>query len=267
MKKTRFTLVELLVVIGIIGILAALVIPAAGMARAAGKKTECINNKGELIKAMQLYANENKSAMIYRGHKGSDNVTYAAVLAGWDVESPKHYAKRYVADEVLMCSLTKDKHNDDYTNVAGMLKAITADALTGAADVTASTGWLKQTAKGGSNNTFAKVFGSFASSKDNHTVIYDADKIKNPGGLLIFADAFQRNSNGSTDPYWNFVPHTPSDGNSVNSCVTLIHSNQTAGAFADGHAEGMDPGRLKDCATEVKAFNSDSCDKDKNSDN
>ena len=83
MKKTRFTLVELLVVIGIIGILAALVIPAAGMARAAGKKTDCINNKNELMKVMQIYANDNKSAMIYRGHKDGNNVTYAAVLAGW----------------------------------------------------------------------------------------------------------------------------------------------------------------------------------------
>jgi prepilin-type processing-associated H-X9-DG protein len=97
-------------------------------------------------------------------------------------------------------------------------------------------------------------------------VIYDADKIKNPGGLLIFADAFQRNSTDSASEgaYWNFVPNAESD---KKSCVTLIHSNQTAGSFADGHAEGMDPGRLKDCATGVNAFNNDNFDKDNNSTN
>ena len=259
MKKTRFTLVELLVVIGIIGILAALVIPATGMARAAAKKTDCINNKGQLMKMMQFYANDSKSAMIFRGCKGtSDYVTYAAVLTGWDESN--HYAKRYAEPEVLMCSLTKGALDTDRTNVSGMLKAVTVNGLTGSASINDSSSWIRQDNK--SNEKFSKVFGNFASCKNNN-VIYDLDKVNNPGGLLIFADAYKRTTDGSSDPYWNFIPNDP-NANDQSSCVTLIHSNQVAGSFADGHAEGMDPGRLKDCATEVKAFNSDDFAKDKN---
>ena len=248
MKKTRFTLVELLVVIGIIGILAALVIPATGMARAAAKKTDCINNKGNIIKVMQFYANDNRSSMIYQGEKfhpqnasGQVNATYAAALTGLEGKS-----KAYdIPTEALMCSLSKEKITD-YQNVSGMLKAANTFTSSGI------TGWLSSNSNSG--DKFSKVFGHFASNKTGDTILYDVDKMKNPGGLLLFADAFKRNNTGASEPYWNFIPNDKSD---EDSCVTLIHGNQTAGSFADGHAEGMDPGRLKECATEVTEVNGD----------
>ena len=241
MKKTRFTLVELLVVIGIIGILAALVIPATGMARAAAKKTDCINNKGQLIKVMQFYANDNRSAMIYQG----ENATYAKVLTGMEGKT-----KAYdIPSEVLMCSLLKGKFKNDYTKVTGMLKAATFSG-------SSISGWLSDTSTS-QHEKYSKIFGHFASKKTDHdTIIYDADKMKNPGGLLLFADAFERGDTG--DPYWNFIPNGGSStGSTGDSYVTLIHGNQTAGSFADGHAEGMDPGRLRECATEVTKLNDD----------
>ena len=61
MNKKHFTLVEVLVVVGIIGVLAGLIIPAVGMARQAGRRTECVSNNGQLAKllAISMQADDN----------------------------------------------------------------------------------------------------------------------------------------------------------------------------------------------------------------
>jgi prepilin-type N-terminal cleavage/methylation domain-containing protein len=55
-----FTLVELLVVIGIIALLIGILMPALKKAREASQKTVCLSNLRQLATAMQLYASENK---------------------------------------------------------------------------------------------------------------------------------------------------------------------------------------------------------------
>ena len=58
-RLLAFTLVELLVVIGIIAILAALLLPALGSAKASARGTQCVNNHHQLITAWCLYSDEN----------------------------------------------------------------------------------------------------------------------------------------------------------------------------------------------------------------
>jgi prepilin-type N-terminal cleavage/methylation domain-containing protein len=55
-----FTLVELLVVIGIIAVLIALLLPALGKARASGQTAACLGNLRQIMNAFQLYENDNK---------------------------------------------------------------------------------------------------------------------------------------------------------------------------------------------------------------
>lgn len=59
--RRAFTLVELLVVLGIIGILTAMILPAVQSSRESGRQTQCLNNMRQLGIALQNYHTQQKS--------------------------------------------------------------------------------------------------------------------------------------------------------------------------------------------------------------
>jgi len=67
-----FTLVELLVVIGIIALLVGILMPALGAARAQARAVVCMSNVRQIAVAAQMYVNENKRFVTYVPPNGSE---------------------------------------------------------------------------------------------------------------------------------------------------------------------------------------------------
>lgn len=63
-RRSGFTLIELLVVIAIIAILAAILFPVLTAAKAAGNQSKCINNVKQIVRAVQLYSDDNTNMLL-----------------------------------------------------------------------------------------------------------------------------------------------------------------------------------------------------------
>lgn len=95
--RPAFTLVELLVVIGVIALLIAILLPALSRARQASARAKCLSNIRQLCVAQAIYAVTNRNALV-AADDGSYNVqgSWIGLLEG---SRTVHLARRCPADQ------------------------------------------------------------------------------------------------------------------------------------------------------------------------
>lgn len=210
-RKYKFTLMELLIVVGIIGILAAMLLPALSLARKQAKQTSCMNNLKQISLAFIMY--EGQFEAYPRADKGGndypDNVDTTSIQS---LEEFKINQPGSAQNDLWQCPSSKYSPR----GVAGsdMFLAYYTGSLPSYANYAIMSNWNTDTWNSNGNNYYKKSL-SPSSSKD-------------PVGPLVGDDVNDWTGavNGASGNIMN-GPH-------ANESEWFEGGNQ---AFSDGHAD------------------------------
>jgi len=213
MRRRGFTLVELLVVIGIIALLISILLPSLAKAREQGVRTKCLNNTKQLAYAFQVYLNENRQS-VPAVNWGNGNCG-GKVNAGW----------LYQCDQDLSVALPSDaiEKGTFYPILKSheIFRCPThpSDVIQGKTD--SVTSYLMNGAINGYDRQKLYKINQF---KSTDALIWEADE-RPFNGVPPFND-------GSSYPWETFDPNTPQAAG-----LAVRHGKYSTIAFIGGHAE------------------------------
>lgn len=224
MKKHSFTLIEMLVVVGIIAVLAGLVMPAIGHARTTAKRTACLSNQSQTMKIVAQAMNDNKQFLV-SGSAFADNAGATAAwtryLYGADGTAPMTDKKSYLQNlTAFRCPSFQYEEKQDL----GALSDTKRPTALGQAY-----GMMYKSAVA-TGDTFAGF--DFRGTKYLKTASYQVS----PGSLVLGGCAVVTNS-----PY-DTARALLYSGTAWDGKFVKIHGDFTNAFALDGHADSLDKG-------------------------
>lgn len=231
--RRAFTLVELLVVIGIIALLISILMPALGRARQAAQSVRCLNNLKQLYNCLMFYAQDNKGVFPAAvGKTPSGTLSYQ-----WPVPrrlGRKDEGKNYVRDPRIW-SCPSDK--TDWVNVRPGGYADQGLHITGTGVNTS-----RPNISYGYNQTAGMLENQV--SPANFFVAYRPSKSKTPTRDAIMFDlepGTRTDTNYAYDFLWGRLEFTVGLNPQDQLYSGRHNGNRVLNILAgDGHAEGLD---------------------------
>jgi prepilin-type N-terminal cleavage/methylation domain-containing protein/prepilin-type processing-associated H-X9-DG protein len=92
--RRAFTLIELLTVIAIIGILAAIIIPTVGRVRESARGSQCVSNFRQINLALKVYAEDNKGYLPASARDKLPSETGTGTTVNWQKELGRYLPQR-----------------------------------------------------------------------------------------------------------------------------------------------------------------------------
>jgi len=214
-RASAFTLVELLVVIGIIVVLIAILMPALQRARAVSLQTKCLSNEKQIGQAMMMYLGESKGVMPCQPY---DNLGGLNGVENFGDDSVNSVYPSYLGLlipylnnnlQVLVCPIARDDYADIFP----------AGSANYAPTATSDTNYM--------------VNGAITGRKIVQ-IPQTTDLICLQEDLWQFNIAYPRPAHSGTILYqWQFNPAGSPEGREYNT----LHFNGGNLLFADGHCE------------------------------